>query len=67
MATPTTPLTPPPDDDQPVIRDHPDLETDETMRGAPTSAGDSMSRLLLPGIAVLVIVVLLILYVVFWS
>ncbi len=67
MTTPTTPLTPPPDDGRPVMGDHPDLEDDETVRSVTTPADDTRARLLLPGIVVLVIVVLVILAFALWS
>ena len=72
MTTPITPLTPPPDDDRPVMGDHPELEDDETVRSGTTPADDTRTRLLVPGLVVpglvvLVIVVLVILYLALWS
>ncbi len=60
MVIPAAPLTPPPDDDRPVMGDHPDLETDETVRPALPPPADSRRRLLLPGLVVLVGLVLVV-------
>ena len=51
-----------PRNDRPVMGDHPDLEPeDEVQRREPVQAsGNSMARMLVPGIIVLVIVLIII-------
>jgi hypothetical protein len=65
MADPTPQRDRSPLDDRPVVGDHPELETDQTYRAAPSEGGDNRSRLIVAGIIVLVIVVLVVAYVVF--
>lgn len=54
------------DDDRPVMGDHLDLETDDPVAtNASVESGDTMARLLVPGIIVLVIVLIIIAFFLF--
>gem|GEM_PF-2797397 len=56
---------PPRDEVRPVMGDHPELEPDDQPEVEPVESDDTMARLLVPGIILLVIVLLIIGYFLF--
>lgn len=67
MTDPTPQRDQPPREDRPVMGDHSDLEEDEVRRVPADSGDDTMARLLVPGLIVLVIAVAIIGYFLFFD